>query len=116
MSLVRNALQPVKLNPQATLPFELRMEDFLLAVQDVYDFFFDVNTSLSVKGLERLDDTLRPAIWASKSKPRENPVGRSIRTARAINGCACLSMRLTTNRSPPPIAAQWRSTRFTSAR
>lgn len=40
------------------------MEDFRLAVQDVYDFFYDVNTGLSAKGLERLDDTLRPAIMS----------------------------------------------------
>ena len=46
------------------MPYELRLEDFRLAVQDVYDFFFDVNTSLMVKGLERLDDTLRPAIMS----------------------------------------------------
>jgi hypothetical protein len=30
----------------------------------VYDFFFDVNTGLAVKGLDRLDDTLRPAIMS----------------------------------------------------
>ena len=40
------------------------MEDFRLAVQDVYDFFLDLNTSLSAKGLDRLDDTLRPAIMS----------------------------------------------------
>lgn len=33
-------------------------------MQDVYDFFFDVNTHLVVKGLERLDDMLRPAIMS----------------------------------------------------
>lgn len=31
-------------------------------MQDVYDFFFDVNTDLVAKSLERLDDMLRPAI------------------------------------------------------
>jgi hypothetical protein len=46
------------------LPFELRIEDFSLAMQDVYDFFFDVNSFLLGKGLERLDDTLRPAIMS----------------------------------------------------
>lgn len=30
-------------------------------MQDVYDFFFDVNTHLRAKGLDRLDDMLRPA-------------------------------------------------------
>lgn len=30
-------------------------------MQDVYDFFFDVNTMLLQRGLHRLDDMLRPA-------------------------------------------------------
>lgn len=58
----RESLDPSKFNDGASLPYELRLEDFRLAVQDVYDFFDDVNTSLSAKGLERLDDMLRPAI------------------------------------------------------
>ena len=64
MNLVRNTLQPSKFNGHVQLPYELRLEDFRLAVQDVYDFFYDVNTSLMGKGLERLDDTLRPAIMS----------------------------------------------------
>ena len=36
--------------------------DFESAMQDVYDFFYDVNSHLVGKGLERLDDMLRPAI------------------------------------------------------
>ena len=64
MSITRNSLDPARFNSTARLPFELRLEDFRLAVQDVYDFFFDVNTSLTTKGLERLDDTLRPAIMS----------------------------------------------------
>jgi len=35
-----------------------------MAMQDVYDFFCDVNTLLGQKGLERLDDMLRPAIMS----------------------------------------------------
>jgi hypothetical protein len=64
MPVVRNTLDAAKLNPSADLPYELRLEDFRLAVQDVYDFFFDVNTGLVAKGLDRLDDTLRPAIMS----------------------------------------------------
>jgi hypothetical protein len=60
----REKLDPAKFNAAASLPYELRLEDFRLAVQDVYDFFHDVNTSLSAKGLERLDDMLRPAIMS----------------------------------------------------
>jgi len=33
-------------------------------MQDVYDFFYDVNSGLVIKGLERLDDMLRPAIMS----------------------------------------------------
>lgn len=64
MSIVRNKLDPAKFNPDASLPYELRSDDFRAAVQDVYDFFFDVNSSLASKGLERLDDMLRPAIMS----------------------------------------------------
>ena len=46
------------------MPFELRLKDFELAMQDVYDFFYDVNLLLISKGLKRLDDTLRPAIMS----------------------------------------------------
>lgn len=35
--------------------------DFALAMADVYDFFYDVNTNLVEKGLQRLDDMIRPA-------------------------------------------------------
>jgi hypothetical protein len=35
-----------------------------MAMQDVYDFFYDVNAHLAKKGLRRLDDMLRPAIMS----------------------------------------------------
>ena len=50
-----------KFNPDAELPYSLRLKDFELAMQDVYDFFGDVNAMLLNKGLRRLDDMLRPA-------------------------------------------------------
>ena len=50
-----------KFNPNAILPYELRLKDFEIAMQDVYDFFHDVNTLLQAKGLHRLDDMLRRA-------------------------------------------------------
>jgi hypothetical protein len=64
VSVQRNVIDPSKFNAAARLPFELRLEDFRLAMQDVYDFFFDVNTGLVAKGLDRLDDMLRPAIMS----------------------------------------------------
>lgn len=48
-------------NPNATLPYELRLKDFEMAMQDVYDFFHDVNQLLLSKGLHRMDDMMRPA-------------------------------------------------------
>jgi hypothetical protein len=33
-------------------------------MQDVYDFFYDVNRFLLEKGLQRLDEMLRPAIMS----------------------------------------------------
>jgi hypothetical protein len=64
VSIERQRPNPAAFNPAAQFPFELRMEDFSLALQDVYDFFYDVNSFLLKKGLLRLDDTLRPAIMS----------------------------------------------------
>ncbi len=64
MSIQRNAIDSGKFNRAAILPYELRLKDFEVAIQDVYDFFYDVNTGLVGKGLERLDDFLRPAIMS----------------------------------------------------
>jgi len=64
MRLSRNTVDSSKFNRKAQLPYELRLKDFEMAMQDVYDFFFDVNSQLSKKGLQRLDDMLRPAIMS----------------------------------------------------
>src|SRR5215510_5662844 len=64
MPIQRNHPDQTKFNPKATLPFELRLADFASAMQDVYDFFHDVNVGLVERGLERLDDMLRPAIMS----------------------------------------------------
>lgn len=61
MTVTRRVPDSTQFNVAAELPFELRLEDFRLAMQDVYDFFFDVNRHLASKALERLDDMLRPA-------------------------------------------------------
>lgn len=64
MPITRNIVDQSKFNPDPTLPYELRIMDFEAAMQDVYDFFYDVNSHLAEKGLERLDDMLRPAIMS----------------------------------------------------
>ena len=54
MPINRNVVDPASFNPLASLPYELRIRDFESAMQDVYDFFYDVNASLVSKGLQRL--------------------------------------------------------------
>jgi len=61
MPIAREAVHNEAFNKAAKLPFQLRLADFQLAMQDVYDFFFDVNELLLNRGLNRLDDMLRPA-------------------------------------------------------
>jgi hypothetical protein len=50
-----------KFNPAPVLPYNLRSLDFQSAMQDVYDFFFDVNNFLRGRKLARLEDMLRKA-------------------------------------------------------
>ena len=64
MPIPREVVNPAKFNKAAELPYELRLKDFEIAMQDVYDFFFDVDSFLGKKGLQRLDDMLRPAIMS----------------------------------------------------
>ena len=58
---VRNHVDPDKFNQEAMLPFSLRLLDFEIAMQDVYDLFNDINTLLLARGLKRLEEMLRPA-------------------------------------------------------
>jgi hypothetical protein len=64
MPLNRNHVNPRFFNDEAELPFELRLKDFDMAMQDIYDFFYDINRGLVERGLLRLDDMLRPAIMS----------------------------------------------------
>ena len=64
MSIIRASVDRSKFNPQAVLPYSLRLADFEMAMQDVYDFFHDVNANLSEKRIRRLDDILRPAMMS----------------------------------------------------
>jgi hypothetical protein len=57
-------VQSEKFNRRAVLPYSLRLDDFQIAIQDVYDFFYDVNVFLLSKGLDRLDEMIRPAIMS----------------------------------------------------
>lgn len=64
MPISPNVVHANRFNPAAELPYEMRLDDFKIAMRDVYDFFCDVNTLLAAKGLQRLDDMLRPAIMS----------------------------------------------------
>ncbi|WP_280482629.1 hypothetical protein [Nocardia cyriacigeorgica] len=57
----RAKIDESKFNDAIELPYSLRRMDFISAMQDVYDFFSDVNDNLTGRGLQRLDDMLRPA-------------------------------------------------------
>ncbi len=54
MTASRNQVDETKFNRKAVLPFQLRLKDFGMAMQDVYDFFHDVNVGLVERVLERL--------------------------------------------------------------
>ncbi|WP_198346827.1 hypothetical protein [Burkholderia ubonensis] len=57
----KSLIDETAFNRDAVLPYTLRIDDFKHAMLDVYDFFSDVNSLLSGKGLQRLDDMMRPA-------------------------------------------------------
>lgn len=59
--LKREVVNGKAFNSSAVLPYQLRLKDYEIAMQDVYDFFYDVNKLLQDKGLRRMDDMLRPA-------------------------------------------------------
>lgn len=86
----RNIVDPAKFNSSAHLPYALRVLDFQASMQDVYDLFYDLNGLLLDRGLERLDEMLRPAamsgmisdmLTASLAKH-----ARSLTTNRYFNG------------------------------
>jgi hypothetical protein len=80
--ITRNIVDRTRFNADAILPYELRLRDFEMAMQDVYDFFFDVNRGLVERGLERLDDMLRPAIMSGLLS--DMPTSSMARHSRAL--------------------------------
>lgn len=63
-TVVRATPDAAKFNEVAVLPYQLRQADVGLGMQDVYDLLFDVNTALVGRGLRRLEDTVRPAVFS----------------------------------------------------
>lgn len=55
VDIPRNLVVPEGFNPNPWFPpYELRTSIFQEAMQDVYDFLFDVNTTLLRRGLPKL--------------------------------------------------------------
>jgi len=59
--LIKEQVDQRAFNDDLVLPYELRLKDFEMTMQDIYDFFYDVNKLLLDKGFKRFDDMLRPA-------------------------------------------------------
>lgn len=51
-------------NNEAVLPYSLRLEDFRLAMLDVYDLLHDINQALVTRGIRRFEETVRAAIFS----------------------------------------------------
>jgi hypothetical protein len=62
--LHRPTLHPKGFNEEAALPYGLRVGEIKAALDDVYDFFYDVNRYLVEKGWDRLEETLMAASFS----------------------------------------------------
>ena len=58
----RSVVDMNALNGDLELPYSLRLQDFHMAMQDVYDFLYDVDSNLVARSLPRFESMLRPAI------------------------------------------------------
>ena len=63
-------------NPAAVLPYNLRLQDFEMAMRDVYDFLHDTNQFLVDKSLPRLDDTVRSGLDVNEEKISSSTLSR----------------------------------------
>jgi len=62
LSLPRMVVDVNAFNDELELPYSLRVQDFQMAMQDVYDFLYDVDSNLVARSLPRFETMLRPAI------------------------------------------------------
>lgn len=53
-----------KFNPSATLPYSLRLTDFEAAMDDVYVLLHAINDALQQRGLLRLEESVRGAVYS----------------------------------------------------
>ena len=62
LSVSRSVVDANAFNSELELPYSLRFQDFQMAMQDVYDFLYDVDSHLVARSLRRFENMLRPAI------------------------------------------------------
>ena len=62
LSVSRSVVDVDAFNEELCLPYSLRLQDFHMAMQDVYDFLYDVDSHLVARSLRRFESMLRPAI------------------------------------------------------
>ena len=62
LSVPRSVVDVNAFNSELKLPYSLRRQDFHMAMQDVYDFLYDVDSHLVARSLRRFESMLRPAI------------------------------------------------------
>ena len=62
LSVPRSVVDVDAFNGELELPYSLRLPDFQMAMQDVYDFLYDVDSNLVARSLPRFESMLRPAI------------------------------------------------------
>ena len=62
--LERPNLHPRGLSSNAQLPYGLRLAEVRAALEDIYDFFYNVNRFLVEKGWDRLEETLMAATFS----------------------------------------------------
>ena len=64
MPVLRAKVNAARFNASAALPYELRARDIELAMQDVYDLLFDANSSQVRRGLDRVEEIARAAVFS----------------------------------------------------
>lgn len=61
--LIKQTVDKSSFNPSVELPYQLRLNDFEIAMQDIYDFLYDVNDLRISKGLPRMEESVRASIF-----------------------------------------------------
>ena len=60
----RPTLHPRGFLPDARLPYDLRVTEVRAAMDDFYDFLYNINTFLDSRGYDRLEEMLSGATYS----------------------------------------------------